>query len=324
MSRPGFTLCVCPDPALIRRYIAGQLESSADGPWKRHVFWADQDPGPEFWDALTLSGLFEGSKAVVLRRAESGTAELWNQLSPVLCRHNPRSWLFICLESPWSRGKPKIPATLSRHKYYTLAEKRQWIWSSPGLTRNTLRSTVTSWAKEHGLEFAPGVLDMACQILPLDMSALETELGKLSLLLKRGEKVTSGHLSVVSFQPDLDIFGFLNALQSSRGQIEAWRKVLSSQAGASSDLVFPFLGLMVREARILWQLAMGEDQAVRLPPRVKRDKAALASRLGPRRLAAIWTLALETEAGIKSGRRAPDQAMEAFVSGLMRLFATPG
>jgi DNA polymerase-3 subunit delta len=89
---------------------------------------------------------------------------------------------------------------------------------------------------------------------------------------------------------------------------------------SSQDTVLPFLGLMLREARLLWQLASGEGEQVRLPPRVRQEKANMARKLGLVGLARIWTLLMEAETGIKSGQRTPDQAMEMLVSGLLPLF----
>lgn len=320
MSRPGFTFCVCPDPALTRRHIAAQLQDFGGSGWKQQVFWADDDLPPAFWEALTLSGLMEESRAVVLRRAHTAKIDFWKQLLPVLGAFNPKVWPFFCLEGEWSRGKPKIPAALTKLKFWQIADKKKWVWSSPGLTRTTLRTHIGTWATSNGFEFAPGAAELATQILPLDMLALDNELAKLKLLLADRHTIQNEDLSVVSFQPDLDIFSFLSALQRKGGALEVWRKVLAEQVGTSSEMVFPFLGLMIREARILWQLAVGEEQAVRLPPWVKKEKSELARRLGPNRLSSIWTLAVETEAGIKTGRRTPDQAMDRFVSGLMALF----
>ena len=199
-----------------------------------------------------------------------------------------------------------------------MAQKKKWIWQSPGLTRSYLPKYLQRWAQSKGLTFQQGALKAASSILPLDCTALEQELSKLELLVQ--SEITEQDLGIISFQPEIDIFAFLQSLQNPKESLKAWRKVLANQLGSNDELVFPFLGLVLREARTLWQLLSGEDSQVRLPPQIKSSKKALAQNLGRDKIAEIWTLILEAEAGIKSGERSADQALEAFVNGLMNLF----
>lgn len=316
-SRPGFFFCICPDPELIKRQIKEQL-NACGSKWKQKFFWADEELPADFWESLTLSGLLPENRAVILRRAENLLAEDWKKFLPVLSSYHPRIWPFFCLEKEWSKNKPSIPAVLTKQKFWQLAQQKKWIWQSPGLTRSHLPAYLQKWAQSRGLSFQQNALQTAASLLPLDCTALEKELGKLELLVQ--EEIGEKDLEIISFQPEIDIFAFLQSLQHPKDSLKAWRKVLSNQIGSSNELIFPFLGLVLREARILWQLLSGEDKQVRLPPQIKSSKKNLAQRLGKNKIAEIWTLILEAEAGIKSGERSPDQALEAFINGLMHLF----
>lgn len=89
-------------------------------------------------------------------------------------------------------------------------------------------------------------------------------------------------------------------------------------------MLFYFLTMLVREARILWQLALGEEKVVGAPPFALDRKRPLAQRMGPDRLAVIWDLALEAELGVKSGEHSPDQAFERLLAGMAELFGSAG
>jgi len=107
-------------------------------------------------------------------------------------------------------------------------------------------------------------------------------------------------------------------LQKSGNAAVIWGKILSG-AEDSGELVFPLLGLLSREARVLWQLLTGEN--VWLPPGVEGQKRELARRLGFAGLGRVLALAVETALGVKTGRRRPGQALEALVAELGRLFS---
>ena len=59
--------------------------------------------------------------------------------------------------------------------------------------------------------------------------------------------------------------------------------------------------------------------ALRLWPKLRQEREAMARRLGVSGLARFWEVAMEAEWGIKSGRRTPDQAMEMLAAGLASL-----
>jgi DNA polymerase-3 subunit delta len=120
---------------------------------------------------------------------------------------------------------------------------------------------------------------------------------------------------------DMDMFAFLRSIQDKRQRLASWKKILADQGSSGSEMLFPFLGLLTWETRTMWQLASGEDDAVRLPPSIASMKKTMASRLGLTRLARIFDLALDAETSVKSGRRTPDQALEFIVQELMSVFS---
>lgn len=318
MDRPAFTFCICPDSALIRDYIRRQLENSPER-WSSKVFWGDEELPESFWESLTWTGLLGESTAVVLRRAEKVSVSVWKSLHPVLSRFRPKIWPFFCIESEWSRGKPQPPKELTRQKYWEVAGKKGWIWQSPGLNREAVIDAIRRWGSSRGIAVPERVAAAAADSLPPDAGALFGELEKLELYLGDRSELSEEDLAVLASSPDLDVFAFLRALQAGGQDYRLWKKMFRDQM-SSQDTVLPFLGLMLREARLLWQLASGEGEQVRLPPRVRQEKANMARKLGLVGLARIWTLLMEAETGIKSGQRTPDQAMEMLVSGLLPLF----
>lgn len=183
-----------------------------------------------------------------------------------------------------------------------------------------MQQRVIKWAKVQGISMAEHIQSVLIQALPLDAAALNNELEKLELLLADRKVLQTKDLHVLSFQPDLDIFAFIRALQHKGQEKEVWRTILRNQLGRNEEMVMPFLALIVREARILWQLQSGEPDKVRLPGRIKAEKTQMAQRLGPQRLSQLWTMALEAESGIKSGDLSQAQAQELVVSRMMQVF----
>jgi DNA polymerase-3 subunit delta len=323
MDRPGFLFCLCPDAELIRQHIDDRLRQTGQS-WRKQTFWADEELPEAFWQAATISGLMGENRAVILRRAEALQASSWSKFHGLLSAFRPHIWLFFCFEKEWAKGKPDLPAALTKQKFWALAEKRGWVWSSPGLSRQGLSAYLRDWAAARGRTFSGSALETAATLLPLDAAAVKNELDKVELWAGSKTTIEAEDLSVLSFQPDMDIFAFLTALQSGGRDVQIWRKVLRSQMEAESEMVLPFLALILREARILWQLLHGEEKKVWMPQRVKQSKQSLARRLGPARLARMWTLILEAETDVKSGQLKPEQAFESLILGLLELFSSTG
>ncbi|MCT4536170.1 DNA polymerase III subunit delta [Halodesulfovibrio sp.] len=320
MPRPGFSICVCPDIQLTKNYINSLLQENPapEGAWEKHVYWSDEGLPPVFWENLTLQGLFASPKVLMIRNAQNLPIDAWRKLSTSLGQYNPLAWVIIFLEAPYDRGKPKIPAAIKKLPCWKLAETKAWIWQSAGLTERAMRGFIEQWAAQNHIQIEPKIVHALSQVLPQDASAAKNELEKLALAAGDARIIADEHIKDISHDADMDIFAFINALQSGKTPDKVWNKVLSSQA-AGDAMIFSFLAMLLREARILWQLYAGET--VRLPSGIVQQKKRLATNLGPVRLSKIWDLALEAEMGIKTGERKPEQAMEILVAGLLALFS---
>lgn len=317
MSRPGFSFLVCPDSELTRRHIDGMLEGVG---FTRRVYWGDEELPPAFWQDMTSQGLFGGSTAVVLRRAETLSAQVLSQLSPLLAGFNPAAWPILCVECAWEKGRPKVPAVLKKQKFWTFAEKKKWLWESPGLTEKSLSDYVRGWIAERGLSIRPEALQALARCLPPDAAAVDNELAKLELSLHGRTEIGPDDLSLVASEASMDYFSLLESLITGRISLTLWREILRERAG-NDGLLFPLLAGLTREARTMWQILHGE--AGGMPDWMLRKKEGAAKRAGPQRTAAIFALVLDAEHGVKSGEQTEHQALERLVGGLTALFASP-
>jgi len=310
MARPGFSILVCADPELVKDQVSALLAGQG---FAARTFWGDEELPARYWQTLTVPSMMGPPNAVVLRRAEGQTDEFWARLEPLLAMVRPSVWPMFCLEGEWSRGKPSIPKAAIKGRYWEAARKRGWIWEHPGLTRSTMGQELDRFAARHNLTFAPGVRKILTESMPLSTIALRNELDKIRLLAGDDTTIRPDHLASLDVLDPFDIFAFLRQLQTPQGRKQAWSRLMHDPALSSGDMLFPVAALLVREARILWQLAHGQDSKVQLPPGLKTEKMRLAQRLGPARIARFWDLALKADTDIKTGRVRPAQAMENLV-----------
>jgi DNA polymerase III subunit delta len=319
MSRPGFSFLICPDAEMVRDKADSLLSGAAEA-FARRVYWGDEELPPAFWEDLTVQSLMATPKAVVLRRAQGCPDAFWAKLSGPLRGFNSLIWPIFCLEGSFERKKPAVAKALSETPYFKVAKQKGWVWESPGLSPESLRAVLADWAGSQELTFAPRVLDELASVLPLDFALIRRELEKLELAVPRGGVVTKDHLGLVSLHAAMDPFAFLRSFTNPKAAFEVWRKIIDDQLLTGDGVVFPFLGLLASDARQMWNLVYGDPEAVRLPPFVAKSKAELGRKLGCQGLARIWELCMEAEAGVKTGRRDPDQAMEILAAGLFELF----
>jgi len=296
------------------------------GDYERRIFWGDSDEFEAlFWQALSSVSLFAKPRVVVLRRAEGLDKEFWENLTRPLSGFNEHVWPVICLEGPHDPKKgPSLPRGLPERPYWKVGIKKDWVWISPGLTPETMLPMLSDWAVARRLNFAGGVLRELAGILPRDMAACSRELEKLELSAKEGV-IRPEALALLSVETELDVFGFLKALEDGRDPAGVWRTVFGHQLAADDGFLFQFLAILTREARILWQLAHDDPEA-KMHPYVRKLKAPTASRLGAAGLARLWECVMEAESSVKFGRASPDQALERLVGDLYSLFsgARPG
>ncbi len=319
MPRPGFNFLICPDPELIRQRLEALTAEHGEGKtWERRVHWGDEELPGSFWSDLSIPDLMGTPRLVVVRRAHKFLKDTWDKLTPLLGSFNASIWPVFCLEAEADKkGGPKPPAILTKTKFWPVADKRGWVWTSPGLTARGMTDYVRSFAAARGLTLGPGVERALCEALPQDALGAKNELDKLALAAGESRAVTREHLGAVSFQAEMDLFSFLaSAVDGTRTQ-EVWQRIMDNrQVSSTDDIFFAFLALLQRDARQLWELAAGETPSSWMPQNTRSAKTALAKRIGSAGVSRIWDLALEAEFGVKSGQRSPEQAFEALVGGL--------
>ncbi|WP_459935660.1 DNA polymerase III subunit delta [Desulfonatronum parangueonense] len=321
MSRAPFFFCICPDPWMTQREINRLIRTAGCTEWSRTTFWADEPLESGFWTMLSMPGLLSllgKGRIVILRRANALTVKVWSDLEPLLRKANPDLWVFFCLEGAWKGKTPAVPAVLARQNFYKAARKKKWLWESPGMTPQTLRTELQSWAGNRGISIAPNVAERMVALLPLDGARFGNELLKLELHLGERRQVENTDLHLLGDASTMDNFAFLKTALRSPANPDIWRTVLMDHEASGSGMLMPILGLLQWEMRNLWMLNAGEDASVSLPPNIKDDKRRLARQMGEQGIAAIINLIFQAEKDLKSGRKQADQILEFLVSSLSR------
>lgn len=324
MQRPGFTFLVCPDPELVRLRVRA-LAADQGQAMERRTYWGDDEAlPPAFWQDLSVASLFAAPKMVVLRRADSLAESFWKELTPHLAGFNDAVWPVFCLEGDWDKGKPRRPKAVTKQKFWAVADKRGWVLDMPGLSPRTLGDHLRRELAARGIKAPAPVAKRLAELLPPDAAAVSAELDKLALAAGQRTELSLADLSAVAAEPQLSIFDFLRAALEGNAPVKVWSRVLADHQAASNDkMLFAFLGLLTREARLLWELAHGDKPSVWVSDYARDQKLSLVKRLGPARIAGVFDLALAAELGVKSGTRDPEQAFEALVAGLHALCAPP-
>lgn len=310
--------CLCPDGRLLRNAVGEHLAACPPLPetiWTSRVFWGDEELPAAFWEALTLQGLFAAPQALVVRNAHNLPAETWRRINVALAAPGALTWPFLCLEGDWEKGQPKVPAHVKKLRCFTHAATQKWIWQQPALNAQGVRRYAADAARRLGLRFAPGALEALTAVLPPDAAVIDNELAKLALFAGDGA-ISPEQAACVEHVPAFDIFAFLRQVQGGN-TATMWRTLLREER-QGDDLIFPLLGLLQREARLLWQLRAGESPS--LHPASAAAKREAAVRLGFTGLAALWEAMYTAELTIKSGARTPGQALNALLGDLTRIF----
>jgi DNA polymerase-3 subunit delta len=318
MNAAGFIFCICPDGRLLREGVEDMLAGRGAGAWRRHTYWGDEELPPAFWDHLSLPGLFAERRALVLRRAHLLPAAVWKRLSAALAVPKPHCLPFLCLESAWEKGKPRIPQHIAKLKCFAHADAMGWVRRSAALDERTLRIFARKEAAIRGLRIDAEALELLCDGMIPDAAAAASELDKLSLAAEDG-RVSAELASRIAGMPQFHIFRFLRLIRNgdARG---VWLDAL--RAGREDEsLVFPLISLMLREARMLWRLL--HDGADGARPGGDATGQRLAARLGHEGLARLFGLLFAADLAVKSGERRPEQAFDALATDLTLLFASP-
>ncbi len=348
MSHPAFTICICPDSQLLRNRLDALIaahpfqqggrggapspksEDGASRPtsisWQRVVFWADEGLSAAFWENLTLQGLFAVPKALVLRNAHALPADTLKQLSAVLASMAPGRgsslvWPLVCLEVGFEKGKAKVPAHILRLPFWQTAEQKGWIDEIPGLTPQSLPAYIRSEAARHGIAASPQEIQQLALALPPDAALISSELAKLALCTDSRGRLPSNALELAEHNREVGIFELMRIVQQNGNAPAVWRQILEDRL-SGENMVFAFIAILLREARMLWQTLAGPQPY--LPAQVAMQKKLAAQSLGFAGIARLWEMALTADKGIKTGERSPDQAFEILAADLFRLFGQRG
>ncbi len=182
-TRPGFLFLACPDSRLLQEKVT-QLaveHPPSHGAWERRVFWAEEGLPDAFWEILTLRTLTGESRLVVLRGAHALLTAQWQALSAALARPNDQAWPLLCLENAWKKGAYSPPAALVKQQCWKLAQTREWIWRSEGLTRKRMPALLERETAVRSVQLTTEAKALLAEHLPLDAAAVHSELDKLAM-----------------------------------------------------------------------------------------------------------------------------------------------
>jgi len=315
MSIPGFYFCICPDAALSMEHTRNVLlPLLPDAEIK--FFWADEGLPSAFWTALTLVSFVSTPRILVVRAAHLMPAEDWKRLSAALGKPHAEVLPVLFLEKPWEKGQPKLPEYIVKSKCHAFALEKKWAWTYGGLDRRSIRSFMQKEMQKRGLRCEGGVLDYLAEIILPDASAVKSLLDQIALVSENGMASREVVRQLAACTPEAVIFDLLGCIEKGNAG-KAWQ-MLRNEGDGGEALLFPLLGLLSREARILWQLRAGET--VYLSSYVERDKKQLAQRMDFRGIAKIFSLVCHAEMQVKSGEQKPLPALEALFISLTCLF----
>ncbi len=320
-ARPAFSFLVCPDSQLLRFRLEDEAKAHppACGPRERHVYWGDEDPPPRFWEQLGLQGLFGTERIVVVRQAQLWKKDVWEKISRVLARPSAQCWPFFCLEGPWEKGQPKIPACIGKQQCMAFADRQKWIWRNPGLDEKGVRRHFEKRAAEIGLSLTPDAVARICAALPPDAQAVENEVQKLSLLQTAQSRDSDANDAVPSAEAVkkdfADAFACIRHLEA--GDLPSLLKELQRTRDLKASF-YSLAPMLAREIRMLWQIKVGER--VFLPASVLPFKQRLAANLSTKALSQAMSCVVEAEWAIKRGLCDETQSLERLLVRILSFF----
>ncbi len=89
----------------------------------------------------------------------------------------------------------------------------------------------------------------------LGLSAIKNELQKLVALNKK--QIELKDLSVISPSFEFNVFDLINSIEGISNRKKVWSIILKNSINSQGDII-PIIKLLLREAKMLWQLLKGE------------------------------------------------------------------
>ncbi len=312
--RPGFFICICPDPEIIKDFIDSTLKGFS-GRWEKKTLWGDEDVLSSFFNCFFSSSLLGTKQAIVLRHAEKLPKNFWDKLSRFLNRFYSDLCPFICIESQWNRGRCPNIKFLENKKYYKFARKKKWVFEHPGVTEGFLKNYLKKWAKEKRINLSPEVFYGLLEILPEDFASIKNELRKLELSAENN--VTSKDLGIIFPSFKYNVFEIIDSIECISPPDKIWSIVLKKEIN-SIDVILPIFSLLLREARIFWQLLHNEP--VNLPSWIKDKKYLIAQKLGIKGVIKMYDIIIDADLKLKTSNINPAILFENVVIELQNLF----
>lgn len=310
--RPGYLFLICPDTQLMLEHVleeAGKFAASSSFPVNRASFWGFEECDSAFNSALTTSNLLGTATLVVVRQANLWPADAWNKVDRLLARQWGDNFPIFCIENEWKKGKPQVPAVIAKKQCYKFAEKKGWIWQSPGITDKDISAYIVRKAKEKNIPLAPDTVKKLHEDLPRQAGIITQELDKLAILSSGTGPVQPDLLATAKWSSEADIFPCADAIFKGNDQT-AWKEL--AKVADWDNTAMAFLGLVTWFIRTLWKLLAGE------PAGYTSLNKNMAQRIGYAGLAQAMSLVVDAEEGIKTGTL-PRQAIEFLTMRLLTL-----
>ena len=293
--RPGYLFLICPDTQLMLEHVLEEAEkftASSSFPVNRASFWGFEECDSAFNSALTTSNLLGTATFIVVRQANLWPADAWNKVDRLLARQWGDNFPIFCIENEWKKGKPQVPAVISKRQCYKFAEKKGWIWQSPGITDNNISAYIVRKAKEKNLTLAPATVKKLHEDLPRQAGIIMQELDKLAIFASGTGPVQPDLLGTAKWSSEADIFPCIDAIFKGNDKV-AWKEL--SKVADWDSTAMPFLGLVTWFIRTLWKLLAGE------PAGYTSLNQNMAARIGYAGLAQAMSLVVDAEESIKTG-----------------------
>ncbi len=310
--RPGYLFLICPDTQVMLEKINEEVhkfEASSSFPIKRASFWGFEEPDSSFNAAMTTRDLFGTATLVLVRQAHLWPADTWNMVDRLLSRQWGDNFPIFCIENEWKKGKPQIPAIISKKQCYKFAEKKGWTWLDQGITDKNISAYIVKTAKEKKIDLAPATVKKLHEDMPRQAGIIMQELDKLALLSSGTGPVQPELLGTAKWSSELNMYPCVTAIFNGNDKA-AWKDLPKIQ---DTEEVMGFLGLVTWYIRNLWQILAGEPAGNNYLDR------NLAARIGYAGLAKAMSLVVDAEEGIKTGTP-PRQAIEFLAMRLLTLF----
>lgn len=179
-----------------------------------YTLYAPQTDAAAIVDTCRRFPMMAERQMVIVKEAQSVSADYLNKISPYLASPSPTTVLVIC-----SRG------ALCKSKDLTAAVRKAGgvIFESKKLTDRSIEPAITAIVKETGLNIEAKSLAMLKEYIGLDASRLYNEISKLAMILGKGSMITPESIERnIGMSKDFNNFELVDAI-AARNQLKVFR-----------------------------------------------------------------------------------------------------